>query len=407
MKIESTGGPEAENRVRQRLARLYEVELDRAERDFQTIKTPLRDGAEQLPRRRLRLRMAVEAVGILAVAAVLVGGGWLATSPSSGPAVSAGPSAAALGADGIPDQVDGQRVYRIGDKTLWGKLGGSFLLGAYAVDLGRNCEPALGQPSSEIDLLGVCQSIGLEASPASSFADALPLALKGATTLTGWFNGPAVVVRVHTHDAESAGCSTELVAACQAAVVVEAVVWPTVPTEIAGERVYRAVDQSSFAGMKGSFLLGGVFLKPDLVPPCPAPIDKSAAEQQLIPYCYLESIDGLLISPMSSIDEPTNEIVVARVHVNDPLAAECPAAVVAGCRAAIVVESVVWRSDVLVNASPTAGPGGPSSAPAAGSSVNVIAPSSGTGEAPSLPSSNPGSGLIPPPLPSRILPNAS
>jgi hypothetical protein len=47
---------------------------------------------------------------------------------------------------------------------------------------------------------------------------------------------------------------------------------------------------------------------------------------------------------MSTIDEPKDEIVVARVHVNDPLAAQCPAAVQASCKASIVVEAVVWRA---------------------------------------------------------------
>jgi hypothetical protein len=58
-----------------------------------------------------------------------------------------------------------------------------------------------------------------------------------------------------------------------------------IPTQIDGQRVYRAADQASFASLSGSFLLGGPFTKPEFVPPCPMPVDKSAAEQQLIPYC--------------------------------------------------------------------------------------------------------------------------
>lgn len=118
----------------------------------------------------------------------------------------------------------------------------------------------------------------------------------------------------------------------------------SVPTQIAGERVYRGVDQPSFTGLKGSFLLGGLVTYPDVAPPCPSEAGPPGDGQGLLPYCYWPSIDGLALSPKGSFDEPGNEIVVARVHVNDPLAAECQPAVRAECDAAIVVESVVWRS---------------------------------------------------------------
>jgi hypothetical protein len=117
-----------------------------------------------------------------------------------------------------------------------------------------------------------------------------------------------------------------------------------VPAEIAGEHVYRAADQSSFTRLTGSFLLGGLVTYPDVVPPCPSEAGPPGDGQGLLPYCYWPSIDGLALSPKGSFDEPGNEIVVARVHVNDPLAAECQPAVRAECAAAIVVESVVWRS---------------------------------------------------------------
>ena len=69
---------------------------------------------------------------------------------------------------------------------------------------------------------------------------------------------------------------------------------------------------------------------------------------------------------MSNIDERKNEIVVARVHIHDVLAAQCPAGVRAECEGAIVVEAVVWRSDDLITASPSAGasPSLPSGIPA-------------------------------------------
>lgn len=118
----------------------------------------------------------------------------------------------------------------------------------------------------------------------------------------------------------------------------------SVPTQIAGEHVYRAIDQSSFTRLTGSFLLGGLVTYPDVVPPCPSEAGPPGDGQGLLPYCYWPSLDGLALSPKGSFDEPGNEIVVARVHVNDPLAAQCQPAVRAECEAAMVVESVVWRS---------------------------------------------------------------
>lgn len=116
-----------------------------------------------------------------------------------------------------------------------------------------------------------------------------------------------------------------------------------VPTEIAGEHVYRAIDQASFTSLKGSFLLGGLVTYPDVVPPCPSVAGPPGDGQGLLSYCYWPSIDGLALSPLGSFGEPANETVVARVHVNDPYASECRPAVRAECDAAIVVESVVWR----------------------------------------------------------------
>jgi hypothetical protein len=126
--------------------------------------------------------------------------------------------------------------------------------------------------------------------------------------------------------------------------VVEAVVWPVVPSQIAGEHVYRATDQASLASLKGSFLLGRLVTWPDVAPPCPSLAGPPGDGRGLLPYCYWPSIDGLALSPKGSFDKPGNEIVVARVHVNDPLAAECQPSLRAECDAAKVVEAVAWRS---------------------------------------------------------------
>jgi hypothetical protein len=374
MKTDSTGG-DAEHNVTQRLARLYDVELGRAERDFPTMRLAALGGADRAPRPRMKLRLLTEAVAIVAVGAIVVAGGWLATNPQtpSGPA----PGGIALGSDGIPNQIDGQRVYRVGEQADWEKLSGSFLLGAYAVRYTPPCpprsEPTL--PPAETALIARCTDQGfpqmiLMARPGDPYASSsTPLfpAAKGADALEGWVDGPAVVMRVHTHDGAATGCQPDQVADCQAAVVVEDVVWPAIPTQISGEKVHRAADQASFAGISGSFLLGGPFSKPDFVPPCPMQMNQTAAEQQLLPYCFVQTIDGLQLSPNSTIDQPRDELVVARVHVNDPLAADCPATTQAECKASIVVESVVWSSSELVAAA------SPSTVPSAVSTTNPTA----------------------------------
>jgi hypothetical protein len=390
MKTESNGGSAAESNVRRRLASLYESELDRAERDFPTMRTPLWDGPERLPRRRTRLRFAVGAVAFVAVAAILVGGGWLVANPESGPA---GPGAIALGVDGIPNQIDGERVLRVGDNV---ESPGGYLLGGYVYQ--ETC-PVGSQPQDTCFGLGPTAGSnaatgGVAVSEAHDMSDPNPF------SLGSWIGAPIV--------ASMKGCTWDNGTPCPP--VVMEIVWPAVPTEVAGEHVYRAPSQGSYAAIKGSFLIGGRFSKPDFMPPCPAPINKSTAEQQLIPYCYIQSIDGLAISPMSTIDETKNEIVVARVHVDDPLAAQCPAAAQADCKAAIVVESVVWRSDELITgARPSIGHSGPSAVPSATGSSNRIEPSAGTGTGTALSSPDPRASLIPPPSPppSPLLPNAS
>ena len=295
-----------------------------------------------------------------------------------------GPGASAtLGADGIPNQIDGERVYRVGETVESQKQGG-YLLGGYVFRETANC-PADATPLVACFGLGPTAGSdvatgGVDVSVAIDVSDPNPPALDG------WIGAPIV--------ASMKGCTWDNGTPCPP--VVMSIVWPTVPTEIAGERVYRATNQVSFP-TSGSFLLGGRFTKPDFVPPCPAPINLSAAEQQLMPWCFVQTIDLLPISPMSSIDQPKNEIVVARVHVNDPLAAQCPAAAQADCKAAIVVESVVWRSDELITGLPPMGTASPSSGASAGTSATLFGPSTGTGTGQLSPNPSASALMSPPP----------
>ena len=341
--------------------------MDRDEPDDRSPLAQPPDALEVPGRRRIRRRLASLVITVAVLAAVaLLGFGlvYSRSSPSPGPSV----SPATVGADGIPAQIDGQRVYRVSEQAEWQTLSGSFLLGGYAVSLPKNCPiSAVPTRASEADLVD-CGPVELLPYPITISpglgSGVLTLASLGSSLLGGWEGGPAIVVRVHTHDPEAANCGSDSRAACEAAVVVEGVVWPVVPSQIAAEHVYRAADQASFAGLKGSFLLGGLVAYPAVVHSCPSEAGPPGDGQGLLPYCYWPSIDGLALSPKGSFDEPGNEIVVARVHVNDPLAAECQPSLRAECDGAIVVESVVWRSNPYATPTPSGTPAGSSSAAA-------------------------------------------
>jgi hypothetical protein len=382
MKTDANGGASAEDDLEKRLSGRFTADLDRAEQDYPALRERLvgtAPAARGAPRAWPKIALPITSAAVLAVAVLAALG--LLLGPGTSPAVAPGPhipsgsasTGVVMGSDGIPTQIDGQRVYRVSEQAEWQNLSGSFLLGGYGLDLDISCPTLLPQPSAEADLLGQCDSVELLPYPITISpglgSGVLTLAPRGSSVLGGWERGPAVVVRVHTHDPEAAQCSAGEQSACQAAVVVEAVVWPVMPSQIAGERVYRAADQASFP-TSGSFLLGGPFTKPEFVPPCPMQPNLTAAEQQLIPYCYILTIDGLEIAPDSNVDEPNDEIVVARVHIDDPQAAQCAASDRAQCQAAIVVEAVVWRGETPASsASPTPGETGspnPVSAESAG-----------------------------------------
>jgi len=387
MKTDETGGQSAEDKVVERLSRRYSAELERAERDYPVLMRPRRDPVRSIPVWR---RIAVPMMVVVALVAVSLVGVGIALRPSAGPTGNnPAPAGVVRGSDGIPTQIYSQRVYRIADKAEWKTLTGSFLLGGYVERFALPCAPPVAtRPPAEGQLVAQCDDSFWVASKAAEPYDASALlhpAPKSASALEGWADGPAIIMRVHVDDPEAANCAPAQQAACEAAVVVEAVVWPTVPTEINGERVYRATDQTSFPS-SGSFLLGGPATKPSVMPPCPMQVDLTVAEQQLIPYCYVLSIDGLSVAPMSNLDEPNGEVVVARVHTHDPLAVQCPPEGRASCAGSIVVESVVWRSS---------------------ESAATAAPSSAASTTtPSNPASGEGSGPVPPSAPVASGPSA-
>jgi hypothetical protein len=300
---------------------------------------------------------------LIVAGAVLAGVGLLGfglvDSRSNG---SAGPSVSpvALGADGIPTQIDSQRVYRISEQAEWQNLSGSFLLAAEPGIYFGTCPIPVAQAavtpatSAETDLLGLgipCYGAWLSNTTSSNTND-LTVAPKSPSlrTLFITWGGHAVVLRVHTHDPEAAECAAARRARCEAAVVVEALVWPTVPSEVNGEHVYSGTEvggmeaAGTLTNLKAGFLLGGVVtVQAPGVMAAPCADYGPEAEQQLLATCHPQVwIDGALIAPDSNFDAVNGQIVIVRAHVNDALAAQCPADVRTACEEAIVVESVVW-----------------------------------------------------------------
>lgn len=330
MNTERNGGmPEgdaSEAKLKARLGRHFDAELTQAERDYSALSVSRRTSSvgKRAATGRIwpRLASAVVALGVFAVL-VLIGVGL-----ASKPGVVGSGGQVPLASDGIPTQIDGRQVYRVRDRASF-PTDGVYLVGGYVFE-----EPSCpaGAEAVPPPCFGLASGPGPDASSGG-------LDLGGFREGSGWVGSSVVVLM--------ANCTWDNGTPCHPAP--KSVEWPEVPAQLNGERVYRAVDQASFPAA-GSFLLGGRVSKPDLVPPCPMRMDLNTAEQQLIPYCYIVTIDGLSLAPKSNIDEPKNEIVVARVHVDDALAAQCTAKNLADCKAAIAVESVVWRSDVLVNA---------------------------------------------------------
>jgi hypothetical protein len=302
-----------------------------------------------------------------------------------------------MGSDGLPTEIEGQHVYRLDAQYDWQELSGSFLLGAYAVDAPIPCAPPLPsthpQSQAEADLVPQCGVVELTPHASANTEYFFALAPRGLDVLTSWLDGPGVVMRVHTHDPEAAGCAVDSRTACETAVVVEAVVWtggavspspaptpvqtapnptatpqsepsgPTgtagltrvigpldadgVPTTIDGERVYRATNMP----VTGSFYLGGV-VAPGLISTKIPPRwpDASATQPPADPYLF---IDGVGVGVQANtLDSLVGSIVVARVarsQMNvDCFNAPCPPLDI------LTIMEIVWT-----------GPPAPASPPAA------------------------------------------
>lgn len=311
------------------------------------------------PRQRWEWRStAFAGVAIVALVVALV---VVYVGPGEGPKVQNIPQVA-LGFDGIPNQIDGQRVYRLGEQPAWQNLAGSFLLGAWPQYAPTGCHflPPLDAASDA--LVGGCSGYELlplsarRAGSGGARGNSLTPAPRGAGVLRPW-DDRLVVVRVHTHDREAAGCSEATRVACDEAVVAEEVVWPIVPMDTEGERVFRAADSETYGTLTRSFLFGGIASGGSLW-------GFNVDGEQIALRC-----PGFLARPWSP-PWSDGDIVVVRAHVNDPISDRCPDRLAQ----TIVLDSVDWWYDpyaapyaiippATAQVGPSVGPLGPDGIP--------------------------------------------
>lgn len=295
-----------------------------------TAPVPQADAAERPSRhRRVRLRLALPALAVAALVVVGLVGVGLGYWPGSGPHI----APVTLGYDGIPNQIDGQRVYRTADQAEWQSLSGSFLLGGW---------PECGQPGCFGNVYFLAPMPSDKTGAAEAGGPDL-LVDQGSEALVPWGDNPVVaLVRAQ----EEPACDSWLQYSCGLPeVAVEQVVWPAVPDEIDSQHVYRAADSAAYDKLKGSFLFGGFASGPQLDPEC-GPAAWPTAQALLLPDCMdTPFIDGVSIAPASKVDPAASQVVVVRVHVNDALAAGCSADIRSQCEQAMVVDSVVWSYD--------------------------------------------------------------
>jgi hypothetical protein len=228
MKTESRGGSTAESTITRNLARLFGEELDRAERYFPTMRTPLRDAVEgRRPRGHNRLRLAAQGIAFATVAIAVASSAWLAFGISSAPTGAGAPgiptmSPNALGADGLPNQIDGEHVYRVGETVESDKQGG-YLLGGYVFQ--AIC-PVASQPLDTCFGLGPTAGSnaatgGIDVGEAHDVSDPNPF------SLGSWVGAPIV--------ASMKGCTWDNGTPCPP--VVMAIVWPAAQTATAAPSV--------------------------------------------------------------------------------------------------------------------------------------------------------------------------
>ena len=209
------------------------------------LEPPAEADRNLMTRGRPWLRLALEALAIVVLATA-----WLAVyGQADAGAGYLGVPPVTLARDGIPIEVNGERVYRIGEAAKWQKMTGEFLLAGWA----EHPYYPLHFPARLWDFTTLAPSSMDPTNPAGSGGDPLWVTQEGSTALGPWA-GDLVVVRTHNADPSATDCvSSECLDKA-----VDEVVWPTIPATVGDERVFRVSDSAQFEKSGTSFLVGGI-----------------------------------------------------------------------------------------------------------------------------------------------------
>jgi len=294
-----------------------------------------------------------------------------------------------LGPDGLPTWIEGQPTFSVPEALVMLAHNTSatrlFVRGWYA-GWALPCPyiPATVPPTPGSSLLpDNCQPSILGAAP-------IPLGQDHATasdlnlTLGPGVDAPPigqVVLEVHEHDPAAAECDPSIRAACDAAVIVDAILWTggtgvsstphpspsateDIPTSIDGELVLRGqafLDRVAQATDTTTFLVGGwtpatpeVYFCPMIPAPSPGVSFDPAADSLCGGLWFLDAPGDPQGSLMGSPPWVADRIAVVttvpawgapfvmRVHVEVP-AASCRASDQTACQRAVVEDSLVWQ----------------------------------------------------------------
>jgi hypothetical protein len=244
--VHGDGVPDA---LLERLNGRFSTELARAERDYPRLRARVENDLAGSGRRFWRgLRVAMAGAAIVAIIGAAAAG--IALRNPGGPAAAAGtwmpvatasvaPTAAVpwqinqvsgLVTNGLPTQIKQGGIYQLWQRSQWSGLVGSFLLAGYKFSP-KSCvssQPANASFGPDAKLVARC-GVELSPTPGNYTAGLETVAPMGSENLTGLPDGTAVVVSAHTNDPLAAQCSSTATASCQAALVVEGVMWQGEP----------------------------------------------------------------------------------------------------------------------------------------------------------------------------------
>ena len=405
--------------VERRLVQWFVSELSRAETDVQGGLLGTTGGhwvtsGPATPRWRT-ISLIAAAIAFVVVA-VLVGSYASSVGKATPSANASASPGVVLGENRLPVSINGATVLGPAEglnHALTSLDASTFLVSGWLDDLKAACPSTPATPRPRLLDTGLCGSqpalvggppFSATGQPANLdpsnqlwavfLADSSPVEPK---TLASGPSNLAVVLRVHTHDPSAETCSSEVRAACELAVVVDAVLWqseslPTkserpspspnqpivlgangLPTSINGEPVLIASDGLARAlgsNDASTFLVGGwlddegMLCPISLGPPKPVLLDTGfcgsapallgAAPSGPNGPANITLADSLYLWPVflegSSPPEPQpplgpgafNVGVVLRVHTHDPTAASCAASLRSQCEHAVVVDRVEW-----------------------------------------------------------------